>query len=183
MWLETHIIFIRIGKNWVFDTFKIIVKAIVYRYMQAKNQSVSVLNKSSRRKKTNAQERTSWIISISYSLSAKIGEINWWHFVEKNATEPSLKHNLFVLKFKIKLKREMKHSVYWLSNTSGIAQLCPTLCDPMDCSLPGSSIHGIFQTRVLKWVAISFSRGSSQPKNKTQVSYIADRHFTLSATL
>ena len=42
-----------------------------------------------------------------------------------------------------------------------VAQLCPTLCDPMDCSPPGSSIHGIFQARVLEWAAISFSRGSS----------------------
>ena len=41
---------------------------------------------------------------------------------------------------------------------SEVAQLCPTLCDPMDCSLPGSSVHGIFQARVLEWVAISFSR-------------------------
>ena len=48
--------------------------------------------------------------------------------------------------------------------TSEISQLCPTLCDPMDCSLPASSIHGIFQARVLEWVAISFSRGSSQPR-------------------
>ena len=42
-----------------------------------------------------------------------------------------------------------------------VAQSCPTLCDPMDCSLPGSSIHGILQARILEWVAISFSRGSS----------------------
>ena len=42
-----------------------------------------------------------------------------------------------------------------------VAQLCPTLCDPMDCSLPHSFVHGIFQARVLEWVAISFSRGSS----------------------
>ena len=42
-----------------------------------------------------------------------------------------------------------------------VAQSCPTLCDPMDCSLPGSSIHRIFQAKVLEWVAISFSRGSS----------------------
>ena len=42
-----------------------------------------------------------------------------------------------------------------------VTQSCPTLCDPMDCSLPGSSVHGIFQARVLEWVAISFSRGSS----------------------
>ena len=44
---------------------------------------------------------------------------------------------------------------------SEAAQPCPTLCDPMDCSLPSSSIHGIFQAKVLQWVSISFSRGSS----------------------
>ena len=44
------------------------------------------------------------------------------------------------------------------------------LCDPIDCSLPGTSIHGIFQARVLEWVALSFSRGSSQPRGGTQVS-------------
>ena len=44
---------------------------------------------------------------------------------------------------------------------SEVAQSCLTLCDPMDCSLPGSSVHGIFQARVLEWTAISFSRGSS----------------------
>ena len=44
---------------------------------------------------------------------------------------------------------------------SEVTQLCPTLCDPMDCSPPGSSIHGILQARILEWVAISFSRGSS----------------------
>ena len=47
---------------------------------------------------------------------------------------------------------------------SEVAQLCLTLCDPMDCSLPGSSVHGIFQATVLEWIAISFSRGSSQPR-------------------
>ena len=48
---------------------------------------------------------------------------------------------------------------------SEVAQSCPTLCDSMDCSLSGSSVHGIFQARVLEWIAISFSRGSSQPRN------------------
>ena len=45
-----------------------------------------------------------------------------------------------------------------------VAQLCPTLCNTMDCSLPDSSIHGIFQSRILKWVVISFSRGCSRPR-------------------
>ena len=52
----------------------------------------------------------------------------------------------------------------------------------MDCNLPGSSVHGIFQARVLEWVAISFSRGSSRPRDQTQVSHIAGRRFTISVT-
>ena len=59
-----------------------------------------------------------------------------------------------------------------------VAQCCPTLCDPMDCSLPGSSAHGVLQARILDWVAIPFSRGSSQPRDQTQVSHIAGGFFT-----
>ena len=62
---------------------------------------------------------------------------------------------------------------------SEVAQSRPTHWDCMDCSLPGSSIHGFFQARVLEWVAISFSRGSSQPRDRTQVSCIAGRSFTI----
>ena len=46
-----------------------------------------------------------------------------------------------------------------------VAQSCPTLCKPVGCSLPGSSVHGILQTRILQWVAMPFSRGSSQPRD------------------
>ena len=63
-----------------------------------------------------------------------------------------------------------------------VAQSCPTLCNPMDCSLQGSSVHGISQARMLEWVAISFSKGSSWPRDWTQVSYIAGRFFTIWAT-
>ena len=62
---------------------------------------------------------------------------------------------------------------------SEVAQSCPTLWDPMDYSLPGSSVHGILQARILEWVAISFSRGSFQPRDRTQVSCIARRRFTI----
>ena len=65
---------------------------------------------------------------------------------------------------------------------SEVTQSCPTLCDSMDSSLPGSAVHGIFQARILEWAAISFSRGSSQPRDWTQVSCIADRRFTVWAT-
>ena len=63
-----------------------------------------------------------------------------------------------------------------------IAKLCPTLCNPMNCSLPGSSVCGIFQARTLEWVAISSSRGSSWPRDWTRVSCIAGRFFTVLAT-
>ena len=59
------------------------------------------------------------------------------------------------------------------------AQLCLTLCNPMDCSLPGSSVHGILQVRILEWVAISFSRGSSRPRDQTWASCIAGSFFTI----
>ena len=58
-----------------------------------------------------------------------------------------------------------------------ITQLCPTLCDPVDCSPPGSSVHGIFWARIPEWVAISFSRGSFRPRNRTWVCCIAGRFF------
>ena len=59
---------------------------------------------------------------------------------------------------------------------------CPTLCNPMDCSLPGFSIHGILQARILEWVAISFSGGSFWPRDQTRVSLIVGRHFITWAT-
>ena len=65
---------------------------------------------------------------------------------------------------------------------SAVTQSCPTLCDPMDCGRQHSSVHGIFQARVLEWVAISFSRGSSQPRGQTWVSRIVGRRFTIWAT-
>ena len=59
-----------------------------------------------------------------------------------------------------------------------VAKLCPTLCNPMDYSLPGSPVHGIFQARMLEWVAISFSTGSSWPRDQTHVSSLAAGFFT-----
>ena len=63
-----------------------------------------------------------------------------------------------------------------------VAESSPTLFDPMDYSLPGSSDHGILQARILQWVAIPSSRGSSQPRDQTQVSCTAGRFFTIWAT-
>ena len=64
----------------------------------------------------------------------------------------------------------------------GTSQSYPAPWDPMDCNLPGSSVHEILQARILEWVTIPFSRRSSQPRDQTWVSCIADRFFTIWAT-
>ena len=61
-----------------------------------------------------------------------------------------------------------------------VTQLC--LCDPMDRSPPGSSVHGILQARILEWVVILFSRGFSKPRDQIRVSYIGGRFFTVWVT-
>ena len=63
-----------------------------------------------------------------------------------------------------------------------VVKSCQTLCNPMGCSLSGSSVHGIFQARILEWVAISFSRGSSWPRDQTWVSCTVGRFFPAWAT-
>ena len=60
-----------------------------------------------------------------------------------------------------------------ISCLCSVVKSCPTLCNSMDCSLPACSVHGIFQARILKWVAISLSRGSSQPKDRIWVSWVS----------
>ena len=63
-----------------------------------------------------------------------------------------------------------------------VTQLCLSLCDPTGCSLPGSSVYGILQARILAWIVIPFSRGSFQSRNRAQVSCVAGRFFTVWAT-
>ena len=67
----------------------------------------------------------------------------------------------------------------YAESESEVAQSYPTLCHPMDCSPPGSSVLGILQARILEWVAIFFSRGSSLSRERTQVSCIAGRFVTV----
>ena len=72
--------------------------------------------------------------------------------------------------------------LHYPESESEVAQSCPTLCDPTDCNLSGSSVHGIFQAIVLEWIAVSFSSKSSRPRDWTQVSHIVDRRLTVWAT-
>ena len=70
---------------------------------------------------------------------------------------------------------EPRPTSFWPSFSQLVAQSCPTLCHPMDCSPLGSSVHGILQAKILEWVPISFSRGSSQPRDQTRVSCVNRR--------
>ena len=77
--------------------------------------------------------------------------------------------------------QDKSNAYFWKKERNEVTQSCLTLCDPMDCSLPGSSVYGIFQARILEWVFISFSR-SSWPRDWTRVSHIVGRRFTNWAT-
>ena len=82
---------------------------------------------------------------------------------------------------RVKSKDTNTHSVLHRSHLCLVTQSCPTLCDPMDYSPPGSSVHGISQARILEWVAISISKGSSLPRDRTWVSF-SGRFFANWAT-
>ena len=73
--------------------------------------------------------------------------------------------------YQVMLSREMNNGIF--SILMKVTQSCPTLCNPMDYT-----VHGILQARILEWVAFPFSRGSSQPRDQTQVSHISGGFFT-----
>ena len=113
--------------------------------------------------------------SHQLSSSHAIVYISWCHFLHLSPSLPPPLGHKSILYICVSIP---SLQVKW----SEVAQSCPTLCDPVDCSPPGSSIHGILQARILEWVAISFSRGSSWPRDQTQVSCIAGKRFNLWAT-
>ena len=82
-------------------------------------------------------------------------------------------------RLQIIFSEKLTHKVFsdWLKVK--VTQWCPTVWNPMDCSLPGFSIHGNLQARILEWVAILVSRGSSQPRDCTLVSHIESGFFTV----
>ena len=107
-----------------------------------------------------------------------------WHFLATPATSPLISVH-FQTSWTWNKDTVLLYSVQFYTVHIGegeVTQSCPTLWNPVDCSLSGSSVHGVFQARVLEWIAISFSRGSSRPRNRTRISRIAGRCFTVWAT-
>ena len=104
-------------------------------------------------------------------------------------TQRKARGTVFAVTSAIALKGEQRQTRNWLYYLQTIliketrpafvhAQSCLTFCDPMDYSLPGSSIHGILQAGILEWVATPSSKGSSWPRDQTSISCIAGRFFT-----
>ena len=112
-----------------------------------------------------------WINKSSTSSCINSKRFSDWIPTQNQTINNGLKHRLIT-----------KKSPFYVCMWAQVLQLCPTLCDPVSCSPPGSSVGGISQARILEWVAIFFSRGSSWPRGWTHVSYIADRFFTSWAT-
>ena len=104
-------------------------------------------------------------------------QVRTWHGLENPPYWGSLSPLLFLMGKALELMSSMG---LWSQKVKVlVAQSCLTLWDPTDCSPSGSSVHGIFQTRVLEWAVISFSRRSSRPRDQTQVSCIACGFFTI----
>ena len=99
----------------------------------------------------------------------------WWRFYTSKAGDAgSIPGQGTKILRAVQYSQKIKPVRCWESENE-VAQSCLTLCNPMDYSLPGFSVHGIFQARIPKWVAISSSRVSSQPRDRTPVSCIAGR--------
>ena len=112
-------------------------------------------------------------------LFTRSESLNPGHTQENSDKAPSPKEEYW------KFSGHLLKATQWLINICVcvlVTQLCLTLYNRIDCSLPGSSVHGILQARILKWVAIPFSRGSFQPRDRTLVSHIAGEFFTIWAT-
>ena len=92
---------------------------------------------------------------------------------------------MYVCEMKIGKELRSKTTCNSIAHVTGkkskvlVAQSCPILCNPMNCSPLGSSAHGIHQVRIMEWVAIPFSRGSSQTRDGTRVFHTAGRFFTI----
>ena len=116
-------------------------------------------------------------------VSQEAGQMVWYSHLFQNFPQFVVIHTVKVFRVvneaEVDVFLEFSSFFYDPVQFSSVAQLCLTLCDTIDCFPPGSSVYGILQARILEWVAIVFSRGSSQPREQTWVSCIAGRFFTI----
>ena len=153
-------------------------------------RSPSIIQTANREK---SLEKTNWILThlsaeVTHIISAQTPQSRtspWPIQLQKRCWEVQSSSRLWALTDSPKMrKQKANYESLWTVIVfvcgGGGAHLCPTLCDPMDYSPPGSSVHGILQARKLEWIASPFSRGSSRPRDQTHiscVSCIAGRFF------
>ena len=89
-----------------------------------------------------------------------------------NTNLPAMCYFYYICKAPNSTHSQFVDFIFIVGGACSVAQLCLTLCNPMDYSPPGSSVHGIFQIRILEWISIPFSRGPSRPRDWTHISYV-----------
>ena len=111
-----------------------------------------------------------WTVACQAPLSMEFPRQEYWSGLPfpspGDLPNPGIKPRSPALQAEALTSEQPGKPILWHAKS---LQLCPTLCDPVDCILSGSSIHGIFQAGVLEWIAIAFSRGSFKPRDQTQV--------------
>ena len=138
---------------------------------------------------------TPWTVAYQAPLSMRFSRQGYWNglpfpspgdlpnpgiepkcpALQADSLPTKLQGNIVTIRWFINGKRFK--CMFYIHIVSVSHSVMLTLCDPMDCSLPDSSVHEIFQARILEWVAISFFKGSSQPRGRTLVTCTAGRFF------